>query len=83
MEAFREEGSWILKVSDTGMGIPQADLDHLFEKFFRASNADPKRTPGTGLGLTITKAIVEAHRGTISVESTQGSGTTFSVRLPD
>ncbi|AKL74114.1 PAS domain S-box [Actinobacteria bacterium IMCC26256] len=83
VEAFREEGSWILKVSDTGMGIPQADLDHLFEKFFRASNADPKRTPGTGLGLTITKAIVEAHRGTISVESTQGSGTTFSVRLPD
>jgi len=83
VEAFREADSWILKVTDTGMGIPQDDLEHLFEKFFRASNADPKRTPGTGLGLTITKAIVEAHRGTISVESAQGSGTTFSVRLPD
>jgi PAS domain S-box-containing protein len=83
VEAFREEDSWMLKVTDTGIGIPQDDLDQLFDKFFRASNADPKRTPGTGLGLTITKAIVEAHRGTISVESTQGSGTTFSVRLPD
>lgn len=81
--AVREESAWILSVSDTGIGIPQGDLEHLFEKFFRASNADPKRTPGTGLGLTITKAIVEAHRGTISVESTQGSGTTFLVRLPD
>lgn len=83
VEAIREESAWVLKVSDTGMGIPQGDLEHLFEKFFRASNADPKRTPGTGLGLSITRAIVDLHHGEISVSSLQGVGTTFTVHFPD
>ena len=83
VEAIREEESWIIKVADTGIGIPEEDLERLFGKFFRASNADPKRTPGTGLGLSITRAIVELHHGEINVSSVQGVGTTFTVTLPD
>jgi signal transduction histidine kinase len=83
LSGWRESGAWMISVADNGIGIPESDLENLFKKFFRASNADPKITPGTGLGLTITKAIVEAHRGTISVESIQGTGTTFTVCLPD
>lgn len=83
VEAVREENSWILTVSDNGMGIPAGDAEKVFEKFFRASNSDTKRTPGTGLGLSITRAIVEVHHGNISVASIEGSGTTFTVRLPD
>ncbi len=83
VEAIREEESWIIKVADTGIGIPEEDLERLFKKFFRASNADPKRTPGTGLGLSITRAIVELHHGEITVSSVQGVGTTFTVTLPD
>ncbi len=83
VEAIREEGSWILKVADTGIGIPQEDLERLFEKFFRASNAEITHTPGTGLGLSITQAIVALHHGEINVSSVQGAGTTFTVTLPD
>ena len=83
VEVIREEGAWILEVADTGIGIPQEDLEQLFEKFFRASNADPTRTPGTGLGLSITQAIIALHHGEINVSSVMGAGTTFTVTLPD
>jgi signal transduction histidine kinase len=69
-----------LKVSDTGVGIPEQEIPKLFDRFFRASTA--VTTPGTGLGLSIVKSIIEAHGGTISVESEEQSGTTFSVELP-
>jgi signal transduction histidine kinase len=71
-----------LEVSDSGAGISTADQAQLFEPFFRSRAAAAEAIQGTGLGLTITKAIVEAHRGTISVESVLGKGTTFVVRLP-
>lgn len=71
----------ILRVSDTGMGIPPADQPYLFDKFFRASNV-PDSFPGTGLGLSIVKSIVEHHFGRIWVESKLGEGTTFTVVLP-
>lgn len=77
-----EEGCVIIEVSDTGAGVPSAELDHLFVPFFRASTATEQAIPGTGLGLSIAKEIVEAHGGSISVESEEGRGTSFRVELP-
>jgi signal transduction histidine kinase/CheY-like chemotaxis protein len=70
----------ILRISDNGMGIPQADQPYLFDKFFRASNI-PEDLPGTGLGLSIVKSIVDNHGGRIWVDSKLGEGTTFTVVL--
>ena len=77
-----EEGLAVLEVEDTGLGIPEEEQERLFERFFRSSNAMESAIPGTGLGLTITKAIVERHEGTIEVESAANEGTTVRVRLP-
>ena len=77
----REDSQVIFEVADTGVGIPPADQPHIFEKFYRASNA-PKGTPGTGLGLAIVRSIVENHQGRIWVESNVGKGTKFVVVLP-
>jgi len=71
-----------VSVRDTGIGIPAAEEERLFERFFRASTAVDRQIPGTGLGLYIARAIVDAHEGTISVESEVGSGTTFRIELP-
>jgi signal transduction histidine kinase len=73
-----------ISVRDTGIGIAAGDLPHIFERFWRA---DPARSrtgdrPGVGLGLAITKWIVEAHGGSISVQSRPGRGSVFTVRLP-
>jgi PAS domain S-box-containing protein len=74
---------WVtLEVSDTGIGIPEAELGRLFERMFRAEEAERRHIPGTGLGLTVVKAIVDAHDATISVSSEPGRGTTFRVELP-
>jgi PAS domain S-box-containing protein len=73
-------GTWQLSVRDEGIGIPPADLLWLFEPFHRASNVD--KIPGNGLGLSITKQIVEMHGGHITVESHLNSGTTFCIHLP-
>ncbi len=78
--SIQNEELWI-KVADNGIGIPEESLPHLFNKFYRAPNAE-KITSGTGLGLSISKSIVEAHQGTIFVESKSPQGTTFMVRLP-
>jgi signal transduction histidine kinase len=72
----------IFEVRDSGAGISAADQAQLFNPFFRSRSAAAKAIQGTGLGLTITKAIVEAHRGSINVESALGAGTTFVVELP-
>ena len=72
----------VIRLTDTGMGIPANELDQLFSRFFRASTATRAAVPGVGLGLTITKAIVDAHGGDLDVESEVGVGTTFIVRLP-
>ncbi len=72
-----------LTVSDEGIGIPAEDLPHVFDRLHRAGNVRDGDIPGTGLGLTLVKALVEAHDGTISVESAgPGRGTTFRVELP-
>ena len=78
----RDNGHVVLAISDTGMGIPAEEQANLFQRFFRTSEATKHAIQGTGLGLTITKAIAEAHGGTISVKSGEGKGTTFVVDLP-
>jgi signal transduction histidine kinase len=71
-----------LEVADTGIGISPAEHARLFQRFFRASTATERHIPGTGLGLYIANAIVDAHGGQIGVESEPGAGTTFAVELP-
>jgi signal transduction histidine kinase len=70
----------LFRVQDQGIGIPEEDQKRLFETFHRASNA--KRIPGTGLGLAIVKQSVDLHGGTITFESEEGVGTTFTVTIP-
>jgi two-component system phosphate regulon sensor histidine kinase PhoR len=69
-------------VADEGRGIPPEDLPRIFEPFYRAASARVGRAQGMGLGLPISKALVEAHGGTLAVESAVGRGTTFTVTLP-
>ena len=75
-------GAVLLEIADSGVGISPADRARLFERFFRSSSATSGAVPGTGLGLTISRAIVDAHGGTIDVESEVGRGTTVRVTLP-
>jgi two-component system phosphate regulon sensor histidine kinase PhoR len=78
-----EEGGCVkATVSDTGMGIKKEDLPRIFDKFFRVKTAETRQIIGTGLGLSIVKSIVDAHLGSISIESEVGKGTTFTVLLP-
>jgi signal transduction histidine kinase len=71
-----------IEVSDTGMGISAEDQEQLFERFFRTAEATSAAIQGTGLGLSIVAAIVEAHGGSITVDSEIGFGTTFRIVLP-
>ena len=71
-----------MRVADSGAGIPPDQLHRIFDKFYQADNQGAARAVGTGLGLAIAKQIVEAHGGTISCQSTEGVGTTFTIMLP-
>jgi two-component system, sensor histidine kinase and response regulator len=77
-----EGGEAVIAVADTGIGISAADRKEIFERFFRSAAATRQMIPGTGLGLTIARHIVAAHNGAITVESEEGRGSTFTVRLP-
>jgi signal transduction histidine kinase len=77
-----EPGTVRIEVRDTGVGIPAAELPHVFRKFFQAGNQETTNAVGTGLGLAIVRGIVEAHGGTIQVSSDVGVGTTFTMVLP-
>ena len=79
LEARIEQGRAVFRVIDTGVGIPADRLPHIFERFWQGQPGDRS---GVGLGLAITKAIVEAHGGTIEVESEPGKGSTFTFRIP-
>jgi signal transduction histidine kinase len=72
----------ILTISDHGIGIPEEARAQLFERFYRAGNLDPRRMPGTGIGLSIVGEIVALHGGVVEVDSAEGQGSTFTVRLP-
>lgn len=76
------DGRCSLTVTDDGIGIPKAEQARLFERFFRSSNASDNVIPGTGLGLTIARAIVEAHGGTIDLESSPNAGTVARISIP-
>ncbi|GAA3871841.1 hypothetical protein GCM10022243_41380 [Saccharothrix violaceirubra] len=82
IRAVPEGDGWTISVADTGIGIPEHELPRLFEAFARASNAASAGLPGSGLGLTICAQIVELHGGRLTVDSTEGEGTTVRVRLP-
>ena len=78
----RGENEGVLSVSDQGIGIPEAELPRLFQRYFRASNAEARQIGGMGFGLFVVREIVESLGGTVEVQSVEGSGSTFTVRLP-
>jgi signal transduction histidine kinase len=82
LEAEPVDDSVRVRVRDTGVGIPPQQLQHVFHKFYQADNQASTPSAGTGLGLAIAKQIVEAHGGTINVESRQSAGTTFTIVVP-
>src|SRR5579884_2522744 len=81
--SWRREGEQVcLEVADTGIGIPEADLPRIFERFYRVDKARSRELGGTGLGLSIVKHLVQAMRGSVHAASRPGQGTTFTIRLP-
>ena len=72
----------VVRVEDTGIGIPAADLPHIFDRFYRVDKARSRETGGTGLGLSIVRQIVLLHDGDIRAESEENKGTTFVIVLP-
>jgi two-component system sensor histidine kinase BaeS len=83
LSACHEGAQVLLRVSDTGSGIAPEDLPHIFDRFYRADKARQRDDGGaSGLGLAIAKAIIDAHSGVITVNSTLGQGTTFTITLP-
>ena len=82
LELDADGGDAIMRVRDSGVGIPYRDLPHIFERFYVVDRSRTRESGGAGLGLAIVKGIVDAHGGTISTESMLGSGTVFTIRLP-
>ncbi len=79
---FKDKNAAIISVVDTGIGIAEKDIPHLFERFYKADSARTDSGSGSGLGLSIVKQIVNGHKGTIAVESAVGKGTKVIVRIP-
>ena len=81
VQIFAEGGRVLAQIADTGCGIAAADLP-FFDRFYRSSNTSSRKSNGAGLGLAITKRILELHDATIFVESDEGTGTRFTLALP-
>jgi signal transduction histidine kinase len=79
---YKEDGQIKFKITDTGMGISEENQARIFERFYKADKSRTRSEGGSGLGLSITKKIVDMHKGMIYVESKVGTGTTFTVSLP-
>lgn len=91
---YNHEGGWVkakidadyqsftIEVSDTGIGIPEESLPHVFERFYRVDKSHSREIGGTGLGLAITRNAILMHRGAVKVESQEGEGTTFTIKVP-
>jgi len=82
LSAVRDESSVLVQIRDTGEGIPEEDLPYVFDRFWKGDKTRSRASGGSGLGLAIARKLVTAHGGAISVESQEGEGTTFAVRLP-
>ena len=82
VDAGRENGGTVISVKDFGVGIAAEHLPRLFERFYRSDKARSRKLGGTGLGLSIVKHIVQVHEGNVTVDSTPGKGTIFSIHLP-
>jgi two-component system, OmpR family, heavy metal sensor histidine kinase CusS len=82
LDLHLEDGHAVIEVRDTGIGIAEKDLPHVFERFYRADQARSRGTRGSGLGLSIAKWIAESHHGSIELLSRPGQGTTVTIRLP-
>jgi signal transduction histidine kinase len=82
ISASQADGAVEIRVADRGPGIPEEEQKHIFDPFFRGKKALQEQVHGTGLGLNLAKRVVEAHGGTIRVESDPGRGTEFIVRIP-
>ncbi|MBK9709911.1 MAG: CHASE domain-containing protein [Kouleothrix sp.] len=82
IEVERQHDDAIVRIADRGIGIPRAALAHLFEQFYRAPNVDARSISGMGIGLYVTHEIVAQHGGTIAVDSVEGQGSIFTMRLP-
>jgi two-component system sensor histidine kinase SenX3 len=76
------DGTAELSVTDQGIGIPERDLERIFERFYRVDPARSRATGGTGLGLAIVKHVMAAHNGRVTVRSVEGSGSTFTLFIP-
>jgi signal transduction histidine kinase/DNA-binding response OmpR family regulator/ligand-binding sensor domain-containing protein len=79
LKVTQDENNWYLKISDTGIGIPQTEQKYLFKRFFRAKNAINSKESGSGIGLLLTMQLVKLHQGTISFSSKEGQGTEFNL----
>lgn len=79
---FSDNGNAVLEVADRGIGITQKEIPKTFERFYQSENKVAVEARGSGLGLTLVKHIIEAHGGTVEVESEVGKGSRFIVRLP-
>lgn len=77
-----EDDKAVMTVSDTGKGIPEADLPYIWERFYKVDKSHRRDDSGTGLGLSIARQIIDLHQGTVAVASTEGQGTTFTLRFP-
>jgi signal transduction histidine kinase len=82
VDLCQDDGEATLTVADAGVGIPEQDLPHVFDRFFRGDRSRPRDGSGTGLGLSICRNVVAAHGGSIAIESVAGKGTTVAVTLP-
>lgn len=82
VDASVEDGLLLIAVRDHGIGIPSRDLERIFERFYRVDRARSRATGGTGLGLAIVRHVAQAHGGDVTVESQEGEGSTFRLRLP-
>ncbi|HET9082709.1 MAG TPA: SpoIIE family protein phosphatase [Trebonia sp.] len=77
-----EDGQAVVTVADTGIGVPEQEMSRLFERFHRIENARSRSNEGSGIGLALVQELVQLHGGTITASSTEGEGTTFTIRLP-